>query len=182
MSASFGNAVLRPLLSADRIASRVAELGREISAVYRDQEVSLVPILSGALVFSADLVRHLPLDMVIHMCALHSYQGTQPGQVNWRLPLPDTLSGQHVLVVDDILDTGQTLGRVCDAIRRQRPASLRTCVLLSRGEIAPGGLAADFLGFRIDRGFVVGYGLDFNGRYRNLDSIAILDPQPEPPA
>ncbi len=166
---------LRPLLSEEQIARRVGELAGEIAAAYAGREVALVPILSGSLILVADLVRRLPLDMVIHVCGLSSYRGptTRPDGVNWTLPVSAELAGRHVLVVDDILDSGATLGRVCAAVRQRGPASLRTCVLLIRNGA---GATADFMGFRIGPGFVVGYGLDFGGRYRNLPYIAVIEP------
>lgn len=163
-------------LPADRIRRRVGELAAEIAAVYRGQEIALVPILAGSLIFVADLVRQLPGEMVIHLCGLSSYRDqTTGGDLAWTLPLPNDLAGRHVLVVDDILDSGRTLERVCQAARAQQPASLRTCVLLVRESAAA---QPDFAGFRIGPGFVVGYGLDFAGRFRNLPDIAELVREP----
>ncbi len=164
---------LHPLLSADDIAGRVARLADQIAAAYAGREIVLVPILSGSLIFTADLVRRLPLDMAIGVCGLSSYRGrsTRPQTPDWTLPPPDDLSGRHVLLVDDILDTGATLSRVADAIARQQPASLRTCVLLARRSTR---VEADYVGFRIGGDFVVGYGLDYAGRFRNLPYIAAI--------
>jgi len=166
---------LRTLLSADQISARVGELADQVADVYAGQEIALVPILLGSVIFVADLIRRLPLDMAIHMCGLSSYRGraTRPGELSWTLPPPDDLAGRHVLVVDDILDTGATLERVVRAIGGQQPASLRSCVLLARrgARVEP-----DFFGFRIGDGFVVGYGLDYGDRFRNLPYIAVIEP------
>jgi hypoxanthine phosphoribosyltransferase len=165
---------LRPLLSAEQIDARVSELAAEIAGIYRGRELAILPILSGSLIFVADLIRRLPLDMIIHLCGMSSYRGeaTQPAELNWTLPPPDNLCRSHVLIIDDILDSGRTLRRLVEMVAAQRPASLRTCVLLARESAAPG---ADFVGFRIGPGFVVGYGLDFDGRFRNLPHIAMLE-------
>ncbi|MDD4890113.1 MAG: phosphoribosyltransferase family protein [Phycisphaerae bacterium] len=165
---------LRTLLSAEQISAGVSELATRIAATYQGDEIALVPILSGSLVFTSDLVRRLPMDMVIHVCGLSSYRdsATGPGTLNWTMPLPNSLGGRHVLVIDDILDTGSTLRRVCDEIAAQKPASVRTCVLLVRESSA---MKTDFCGFRIGPGFVVGYGLDFAGRFRNLPYIAVVE-------
>jgi len=161
------------LFSADQIGARVGELAEQIAGLYAGHEIALVPILSGSLIFTADLVRRMPLDMIIHVCGLSSYRGaaTQPGELSWTVPPPQDLAGRHVLVVDDILDSGRTLRWVCQTVRQQQPASLRTCVLLARHTAA---FQADFVGFRIDSGFVVGYGLDFDGRFRNLPYVATV--------
>ncbi len=164
---------LRPLLSAAQIDARVSELAAEIAAVYRGREIAILPILSGSLIFVADLVRRLPLDMVIHLCGLSSYRGatSSPGELNWTLRPPRDLGRRDVLIIDDILDSGRTLGRLIEMVAAQGPASLRTCVLLARESAT---LAVDFVGFRVGPGFVVGYGLDFDGRFRNLPYIATL--------
>jgi hypoxanthine phosphoribosyltransferase len=169
---------LRPLLSAEAISARVGELGEQIAACYVGQEIVLLPVLSGSLIFVADLVRRLPLDMAIGVCGLSSYRGpaTRPDGLDWTVPPPEGLADRHVLIVDDILDTGATLGRVLEAVAGQGPASLRSCVLLARRSAR---IEADFVGFRIGGDFVVGYGLDYGGRFRNLPYIAAIDRRAE---
>lgn len=163
---------LRPLFSPERIQQRVAELAAEVADCYGGEPIVLLPILSGSLIFVADLVRKLPMDMVIEVCGLSSYRdGTSPGHLDWTLAPPKDLAGRHVLIVDDILDSGATVSRVRAAVGQQSPASLRSCVLLVR---EPVNEAPDFGGFHIGPGFVVGYGLDFRGRYRNLPGISLL--------
>jgi hypoxanthine phosphoribosyltransferase len=166
---------LKPLLGAAEIDRRVGKLAARVAVACNGRPIVLLPILSGSLIFTADLVRRLPLDMVIQLCGLSSYRGdaTEPGRLEWTLPPPDDLAGRHVLIVDDIVDTGATLGEVTRRVRAQSPASVRSCVLLKRdsAEVEP-----DFYGFRIGEGFVVGYGLDYNGRFRNLPDIAVLEP------
>jgi hypoxanthine phosphoribosyltransferase len=165
---------LRPLFAPERIARRVDELAGDIAASYGDLPIVVIPVLSGSLIFAADLVRRLPMDMVIHLCGMSSYAGqtTRPSTVRWTMPPPGDLADKHVLIVDDICDTGATLERVCLAIRQQQPASLRSCVFLLREGCR---VEPEFAGFRIGAGFVVGYGLDHNGRHRNRPDIALLE-------
>jgi hypoxanthine phosphoribosyltransferase len=178
----------RVLIDGPRIAARVREMGAQIAAdLQRDcartgtDEIVLVPVLTGAIVFVADLVRHLPLKLRLGVVAVSSYPGRsiQSKGAAIRSEIPPDLRGKHVLVVDDILDSGRTLGLVRRLILEQQPASLRICVLLRK--VLPGGrteeVAADYAGFDIPDAFVVGYGLDFDGYYRNYPQIAVLKPQ-----
>ncbi len=142
-------------------------------------EVTLIPILTGSFIFVADLIRHLPIYMQIRLLSVSSYPGrstsTRGASVNAALTnLPDSLEGQHVLVIDDILDSGNTLKLVNDLLKQKRPASLRTCVLLRKQR--PEAMAAhvDYVAFDIPDRFVVGYGLDFDDYYRNLPDIVTL--------
>jgi hypoxanthine phosphoribosyltransferase len=175
----------RVLISRDRIAARVAEMGREISRdLTSDGQTDpagplvLVPILTGAMVFVADLIRHMPLKLSIRALTASSYPGaaTETQGVRLRGDVPTDLAGAHVLIVDDILDSGRTLGLIRRMIAAQRPASLRLAVLLRKRK--PRGrdeeVVVDYAGFDIDDEFVVGYGLDFDGFYRNLPDIFVL--------
>ena len=177
------------LISRERIAERVREIGRKLAAdLMRDLRaaghdpdesgnVVLVPVLTGALVFVADLIRELPLKLSLEMVAVSSYPGTSTRSKGAKLAgeLPPDLSGKHVVVVDDILDSGGTMRLVSDLIRAKSPASLRTCVLLHKK--IPGftpEVLADYAGFEIPDEFVVGYGLDYDGLYRNHPEIVTL--------
>ncbi|HAU36919.1 MAG TPA: hypoxanthine phosphoribosyltransferase [Phycisphaerales bacterium] len=169
----------RVLVPRDRISARVAELADEIAACYRGREVTILAVLTGAVIFLADLMRQLPLAMRIELVSVSSYPNaaTVSQGVNFRTQLPD-LSGKDVLIVDDILDTGRTIGALVQAVRDAGAASVRTCVLL-RKLFAEGSGSdrgePDFLGFDIDNEFVVGYGLDFDNLYRNLPDLCVLD-------
>lgn len=171
----------RILIPRQTIARRVCELADEIAATYGDHAsgLVLVPILSGSLIFVADLMRCLPFVMRIAVLSVSSYRGktTRAGQAAITNGLPPDLRGRHILVVDDILDTGNTLRLVMGRLGEQQPASLRMCVLLRKKTKAPPDLKPDFLGFDIDDVFVVGYGLDFNDMYRNWPDIAVLRPE-----
>ena len=182
----------RVLIDRDRIQSRVAEIARELSgdlvasltddgedALSHSGRVVLVPVLTGALVFTADLIRQMPLKLSMDLVSVSSYPGTSTESKGaaFRSAIPKTMGGKHVVVVDDILDSGRTMKLVTDAIGEQSPASVRSCVLLNKQERRIVDYRADYVGFEIPDAFVVGYGLDFDGFYRNLPEIIELTDQ-----
>lgn len=175
----------RVLIPRDAIARRVAELAGLITAdLARDhtQEITLIPILTGSVIFVADLVRHLPVMTQIRLLSVSSYPGASTTSKGVRIredltTLPHSLAGANVLVIDDILDSGRTLRLVTDLIRERRPASLRTCVLLRKVRPESAECDVDYAGFDIPDEFVVGYGLDYNDYYRNLPDIVTLRPE-----
>ncbi len=171
----------RVLIDRQRIARRVIELGTQITADLRAadaQRVVLVPILTGSLVFVADLIRNIPLKMSIRPVTISSYPGKATASQGAEITgtLPTDLTGTDVLIVDDILDSGRTLGLIKRVLQAQNPRSVRLAVLLNKRK--PGGRAepvnAEYFGFEIDDEFVVGYGLDYDGYFRNLPDIAVL--------
>jgi hypoxanthine phosphoribosyltransferase len=178
----------RVLIDRDRIAERIGAMGEEITADLSrellraggEERVVLVPILTGSMVFVADLIRHMPIKMSIQPVTLSSYPGTakESQGVSLKGDIPTDLSGAHVLIVDDILDSGRTLGLLRRMITAQRPASVRIAVLLNKQK--PEGRAEDvtveYAGFDIDDEFVVGYGLDYDGYFRNLPDVMVLEP------
>lgn len=170
--------VERILIRDQQIAARVAELGRDVARTYDGSEagLTLLPILSGAMIFLADLMRQLPMKMKIALVGVSTYPGrtTRPQQPKTVLELHGDLAGRHVLIVDDILDTGRTLRRVQQLVRERGPHSVRTAVLLRKPEKAPPDVVADFVGFDIADEFVVGYGLDYDDHYRNYPHIGVL--------
>jgi hypoxanthine phosphoribosyltransferase len=169
------------LFTREQIQSRVRELAAEIVASYGGEErgLTLVPVLSGAIIFLADLIRELPLKMKIALVQISTYPGatTTAGQPEALIELTGEVRGRHVLVVDDIFDTGRTLRRVHAMIRARQPASLRTAVLLRKPAKAPPDIIVDFVGFDVDDLFVVGYGLDYDDHYRNFPHIGVLRPE-----
>lgn len=178
------NDVDRILFTREAIAARVAQLGEEIAAdldalAGHPTEVVLVPVLTGAMVFVADLIRHLPHKLRIGVMSVSSYPGCsiESKGALIRSALPDHLAGKHVLIVDDILDTGQTLTLVQHIINEQRPAEVRTCVMLRKDRPEARRFPVDYVGFDIPDEFVVGYGLDYNDYYRNLPDIVTLRPE-----
>ncbi len=164
------------LLHEEEILTRVNTLATEIQGVYSTvTELTIVALLNGCLIFAADLLRRLTIPTRLESLSVESYRGAthSSGVVTFKQALPD-LRGREVLVVDDILDTGRTLAAVIDQVRQAGAASIRTCVLLKKRRGRAVNVEADFWGFEIDDLFVVGYGLDYAGRLRNLPYIAIL--------
>jgi hypoxanthine phosphoribosyltransferase len=164
------------LIPADGIQRRVDELAEQITRDYHNQPVTIVGVLTGSLLFLADLMRRLELPLRIALIQASSYRGTATtaGELHVQSDLLPDLSGRHVLVLDDILDTGQTLARLKHEFMAMNPASLRIGVLLrkiGRQEIA---LEPDYIGFEIPDKFVVGYGLDYNDEFRNLPYIGVM--------
>ena len=174
----------RVLVDRDRIAARVAELAteveRELAAIEsrRGEPLELVflPVMTGAMIFVADLIRCLPRRMRIHPITASSYPGKATRSVGEVTVsgVPGDLSNRDVLLVDDILDSGRTLSVLQAAIRAQSPRSLRTCVLLRKDVARAAEADCDFVGFEIPDAFVVGYGLDHDGLHRNLPDIGVL--------
>jgi hypoxanthine phosphoribosyltransferase len=166
----------RVLYSGEQIRATVERLAREIRAVYGDEELTLVVVLHGGLVFAADLMRHLDMPLRVGVVLASSYRGTAttPGTLDVHLLPSLDLAGRHVLLLDDILDTGRTLARLRDEIRALGPRSVRLVALLDKPSRRAVPLQADFTGFRIPDVFVVGYGLDWNERCRNLPDIVAL--------
>ncbi|HOB73662.1 MAG TPA: hypoxanthine phosphoribosyltransferase [Phycisphaerae bacterium] len=169
----------RILIPRERIAQRVRELAREIERTYADTEdddLTFVTILSGSLIFLADLIRELPLRMKIGLITVSSYRGATTASSGSKLleDLNVDVKGRHVVLVDDILDTGGTLRLVRERVAQAGAKSIRICVLLRKPSKAPPDVTADFVGFDIEDAFVVGYGLDYNDHYRNLPDIGVL--------
>jgi hypoxanthine phosphoribosyltransferase len=164
------------LIPADRIQERVGELARQIARDYKDRPVTIVGVLTGSLMFLADLVRRLDLPLRIGLIQASSYRGavTNPGELHVQPELVPDVRGRDVLLLDDILDTGQTLSYLMEHLRNVGAASLRVAVLLRKRGRQKVPLEPDYCGFDIPDAFVVGYGLDYNDEYRHLPYIAVL--------
>jgi hypoxanthine phosphoribosyltransferase len=170
----------RILIPQDRIAARVRELAAQITKDHAppesDGEITIVPILTGAMIFCGDLIRHIPMHIQIGLLTVSSYPGTSirtQGSTVISQQLGD-LTGRHVLLVDDILDSGGTIRLVSQLLREKGAATVRVCVLLHKDRPESRDIPADYVGFEIPDEFVVGYGLDFNNYYRNLPDIVTL--------
>jgi hypoxanthine phosphoribosyltransferase len=158
------------------IQARVYKIAQQIAGDFGDREFVLMPLLTGSIIFLADLVRHLPVRMKIDVMAVSSYPGKATTNQGTRVLYPSTFNvqGKNVLVIDDILDSGRTLSSVRKLLLDQGAVDVKTCVLLKKKITTPPVIDADYIGFDIPDEFVVGYGLDFDGYYRNLPDIAIL--------
>lgn len=174
--------IQRILIDPATIAQRVAAVAQEIIRDLKPHgdSLTLVPILTGSVIFLADLMRQLPMYMRLQLISVSSYPGTSttPGKLDILTDLQKLdLAGRDVLVIDDILDSGQTLAAVTRELRTKQLASLHTCVLLRKKRSTPPAVDVDYACFDIPDEFVVGYGLDYNDFYRNLPAIAILRPE-----
>ena len=166
----------RVLFGGPAIHKRLDEMAAQITADYPNRELTVIAILTGSLMFMSDLLRRIPLPLKLDCLSVASYQGktTTSGDVIFKqLAVPD-VAGRDVLILDDILDTGQTLTTVRKRLEAAKPRSIRVCVLLSKRKQRAQHVNADYIGFEIDDEFVVGYGLDFMERYRNLPYIGVL--------
>lgn len=170
--------IKKVLLTKEEIDLRVQEMGKEITQAYAGKDLVVVVLLKGAAWFATDLTRAIDLPVRVEFMVASSYgNGTSTsGSVTVRLDLNESIEGKHVLVVDDIIDSGVTFAAISDMLRLRKPASLKTCALCDKADRRVNGLDADYVGFRIPDEFVVGYGLDFAGDYRNLPFIGILKP------
>jgi hypoxanthine phosphoribosyltransferase len=167
------------LIPAERIQTRIEELAREIAADYHGQPVTIIGVLTGSLMFVADLVRHLNLALRIGWIQASSYRGavTTPGALHIEPELVPDVRGRHVLLLDDILDTGQTLGHLVEHFKNLEPISMRVGVLLRKQGRQKVPVELDYCGFEIPDAFVVGYGLDYNDEFRHLPYVAIIPTQ-----
>ena len=166
------------LLTAEAIQRRVAELAAEIERDYPEgDEIHLVCVLKGGFVFMADLIRAMAPRVTVDFIAVSSYAKStkSSGEVRLLKDLDTGLEGRHVIIVEDIVDTGLTLTYLQDILRARAPKSLRTACLLSKPSRRQVDVAVEYIGFTIEDKFVVGYGLDFAEKYRNLSHIAVLD-------
>ncbi len=177
------DAVGEVLIEADALQARIAELGAEVSREYEGRDLLLVGVLKGAVFFMADLMRELSIPCEIDFMAISSYgAGTDSsGVVRILKDLDENIAGRDVLVVEDIIDSGLTLSYLMRSLRARKPASLEICALLTKPTRREVEVPVRFVGFEIPNKFVIGYGLDFDERYRNLPYVAVLHPDLIPP-
>jgi hypoxanthine phosphoribosyltransferase len=166
----------RVLFDGPAIQKRINEMAAQITADYKDRELTVIAILTGSLMFMSDLLRRIPLSLKLDCLSVATYHGktTTSGDVIFKhLTVPD-VANRDVLILDDILDSGHTLAAVRKQLEEAKPCNIRVCVLLSKRKQRAREVHADYIGFEIDDQFVVGYGLDFMERYRNLPYIGVL--------
>jgi hypoxanthine phosphoribosyltransferase len=165
------------LITEEQIARRIRSLSREIQADFTGRDLVVVALLTGTVMFLADLIRNLSMPLHLDFMGVSSYgAGTESGELVFTKELRLGVRGRDVLLVDDILDTGKTMKRVLTKLHALKPRQLKTCVLLNKAARRVESVKADYVGFEIPDFFVVGYGLDFAERYRNLPFIGVLHP------
>ncbi len=166
------------LITQEQLATRVAEMTRQIERDYKGKELVVVSLLNGTVMFLADLIRHLELPLRLDFIGVSSYgAGTESGELVFTKELRLDVAGRDVLLVDDILDTGRTMTRVMAKLGALRPRRIKTCVLLDKPSRRVEDVKPDYVGFEIPDVFVVGYGLDYAERYRNLPFVGVLHPK-----
>jgi len=174
------NDIDRILLHASTILCRIDEIAADITKDYEGKDLTVIAVLNGAMMFMADLLRRIPLPLQLDCLSVASYHGgtVSSGVVTFdQISMPD-IRDRHVLIVDDILDSGQTLNAICEKLKNEtNPASVESCVLLSKKKQRLKEMEVRYVGFEIEDEFVVGYGLDYDERYRNLPVIGVLKPE-----
>ena len=175
----FDNDIQEVLFSEEQLKNRVQEIARQITADYQGKEIMLISVLRGSFVFMADLCRAIDLPCTLDFMAVSSYgKGTKSsGQVQITKDLSEDISDRHIIVVEDILDSGNTLSYLLKILENRHPASIRLCTLLDKPDRRVKPVEVHYSGFTIPDAFVVGYGLDYAEKYRNLPYIGILKPR-----
>ena len=170
--------IKKVLLTKEQIEQRVAEMGKQITADYQRKALIVGVLLKGAAWFATDLTRAIDLPLRVDFMVASSYgNGTSTtGNVKVKLDISENIAGKHVLVIDDIIDSGVTFAAISDMLRQNKPASLKTVALCDKADRRVNGMEADYVGFKIPDEFVVGFGLDYAGDYRNLPYIGVLKP------
>lgn len=168
------------LLSEEQIKARIEELGEVLTAEYRDKNPVIIGVLKGVAIFYADMIRNIKVPCQMDFMCISSYKGNKSsGNTNVRLDLAADIKDRHILILEDIYDTGNSLTYLVNYLKMKQPASIKICTLLDKPEGRKPGitLKADYVGFTIPNAFVVGYGLDYNEKYRNLPYVGILKPE-----
>ena len=166
------------LYTEEELRSRVKELGCQITADYAGREPLLISVLRGSYIFMADLTRAINLPIAVDFMSVSSYGAgsVSSGQVEIKKDLSDSIEGRDLIIVEDILDSGNTLYYLMDVLRARKPASIRICTLMDKPERRAKPIKADYVGFTIPDAFIVGYGLDYAEKYRNLPYVGVLKP------
>ncbi len=163
------------LLSEEYLSEIVSKLGKRISEDYKDKNLLMISVLKGSVIFMSDLMRKISIPCMIDFMAVSSYLGTKSsGEVRILKDLDIPIEGYDILVVEDILDSGRTLSYILEMLKSRNPKSIKLCTLLDKPEARKAEIYADYVGEKIPNEFVVGYGLDYNEKYRNLPFIGVL--------
>lgn len=167
----------RPIVTQEEMRTRIRELGRQITTDYADKDLILVGILKGAYAFYADLARAIRIPMRVDFLVVTSYgsKANPSGKIKMVTDLTEDIAGRDVLLVEDIVDSGLTVQYLLKTLARRKPKSIKVCALLSKPERRKVNVTIDYVGFKIPNKYVVGYGLDYQQKYRNLPYLAVLD-------
>lgn len=173
------NDIKKILLTEEQIRQRICELGEEITRDYAGKFPVVVGVLKGVVVFYSDMVRQIKAPIQMDFMTLSSYKGTRGGELEVKSHVSADLTGRDVLILEDIYDTGNSLTFICEYLKSRGAASVKICTLLDKPEGRKPGitLKADYVGFVVPNEFVVGYGLDYNEKYRNLPYVGVLKPE-----
>lgn len=167
----------RVLIPEPKIKQRIQDLATEIAFDFRGKEITVICILKGSFIFYADLIRQIDLPMSCEFMGVSSYgnKTSSSGEVKMTLDMTEPLSGKHVVIVEDIVDTGLTMQYLVNNLRSRKPASLKVCSLLVKPESLKCDIEIDYVGFKLAKEFVVGYGLDYAGKFRQLPYIGVIE-------
>jgi hypoxanthine phosphoribosyltransferase len=170
-------ALPRVLIPESKIKQRIQDLATEIAFDYRGKEITTICVLKGSFIFFADLIRQVDLPMSCEFMGVSSYgnKTTSSGEVKMTLDLTEPLSGKHVIIVEDIVDTGLTMQYLMNNLKARKPASLKVCAMLVKPDCLKCDIEIDYIGFKLGKEFVVGYGLDHGGRHRQLPYIGVIE-------
>lgn len=165
------------LISEAKIKQRIQDMATEIAFDYRGKELTVICVLKGSFIFFADLIRQIDLPMACEFMGVSSYgnKTTSSGEVKLTLDMTEPLMGKHVIIVEDVVDTGLTMQYLVNNLKARKPASLKVCTLLHKPEAMKCDLELDYVGFKLGKEFVVGYGLDHAGRFRQLPYIGVIE-------
>ena len=177
MEKPWPSAVTKIVITEEQLQRRIRELGSQIAQYYRGKDLFILSILKGAVIFTADLIRHIEEPIMVDFITLSSYKGTtgSVGEVTVVKGLESSIKGKDLLIIDDVLDTGQTLHHLMQLLSKEEPKSLKVCTLLLKKKRRAVNIEVDYFGFEIENIFVVGYGMDYMQRYRNLPYFGVME-------
>ena len=160
------------LITKSMLQRRIKELAKQIENDYKGKDLTVICLLKGSIYFTADLTKYLRKNVIVECMRLSSYEGTNStGVIKMKLDLDEPVTGKHILIVEDIIDTGRTLSYLVDYLKGEKPASLKICTLLDKPDRRVVKMTPDYSGFTIPNLFVIGYGMDYDEKYRNLPAI-----------
>lgn len=168
---------IKVLIDEEKVQSRISEIAEQISKDYKGKEITFICILKGSIFFTVDLAKKIPEDVRVDFVRVSSYGGdtVSSGEIKMKLDLKDSIQGKDVIIIEDIIDTGRTLKYLKEYLNLKKPNSLKICTLLDKKERRVCEMEADYVGFSIPDKFVIGYGLDYDEKYRNLPYIGYFD-------